>query len=366
MAEPFKNLLNTETIDWLGAQIQQAWPDFDHATFSERALGPLDALELKARVAHVSTALHAALPSDWPTALDILLCSMPPVLPSEQDVGKSLRLWPVLHLVQTAGLHDPERSVPALREMTQRFTAEFAVRPFLIEHPELTWSLLDSWTSDPSVHVRRWVSEGTRPRLPWGIQLRESVRDPSRGLALIERLIDDPELYVRRSVANHLNDVSKDHPELTVRTARRWLSAEPHRQRLVTHGLRTLLKRGDPDALDVLGFGAPKAVLTALSVTPTPIGLGATGRIEATIEATASQEWMVDWVVCAPRANGSLGRRVLKGCKRSVSAGDTVTVSQILSLKPVTTRVQRPGAWQIEVQVNGVVLGTCPLEVHSE
>ena len=365
MPEPFKNLLSPPQVHWLAEQILAAWPAFDAHTFEQKATAPLEALELKARVAHIAATLGQALPSDWSTTLDILLRALPEPLPSDTDVGKSFRLWPMLHLVQTAGLHDPERSVPALKEMTKRFTAEFAVRPFLIEHPELTWSLLESYTRDPDLHMRRWLSEGTRPRLPWGIQLRDSVADPSRGLALIEALIDDPELYVRRSVSNHLNDVSKDHPELTVTTARRWAEAVPHRKRLVSHGLRTLVKRGDSGALDILGFGAPEASLESLWVEPAPLALGERGRLHATLRADTTQAWMVDWVVYAPRANQTLGRRVLKGSKREVHAGEEVNVSQVLSLAPVTTRVQRPGTWRIGIQVNGVELGTCTLEVRD-
>ena len=130
-------------------------------------------------------------------------------------------VWPLTDWVARCGLHQPDRALDALHAMTQRFTAEWAVRPFIERHPERTWARLAAWCEDPSAHVRRLASEGSRPRLPWGRQLQGLIRDPAPTLPLLARLQDDPSAYVRRSVANHLNDISRDHPEQLLR----WLQA---------------------------------------------------------------------------------------------------------------------------------------------
>ena len=158
----------------------------------------------------------------------------------------------------------------AQHELTQRFTAEFSIRPFIERHPEATLARLAQWTQDPSPHVRRLVSEGTRPRLPWASRLRDFQRDPAPVLALLERLKDDPELYVRRSVANNLNDIGKDHPDLLADVARRWLqNASPERRWIVRHALRSAIKRAEPGALSALGYGAaPTLAIERVRIEP--------------------------------------------------------------------------------------------------
>lgn len=367
MAEPFKHLIDADSIADHAARLSAIDPDFPAAAFIEEATEGLDDLELKARVAHVAEALRQALPEDWPTALGQLVDSLPPALAEAEGVSGLMHLWPVLHCVGVYGLDHPERSLDALPALTRRFSAEFTIRPFLRRHPELTWGRIHDWVDHLDVHVRRLCSEGTRPRLPWGGVLRDAVADPSRGLAVLERLVDDPERYVQTSVANHLNDVSKDHPERAVQVAEGWLS-EPTEARewVVRRGLRTLVKKGHPDALALLGFGPPRASLEALVVQPDPLAIGSVGKIRASLRAEVDQRWLVDWVVRAPRADGSLSERVVKGTQRQVRAGEIVEVTGRLSLKPVTTRVTRPGRWRAAVQVNGEILGEVDFEVVGE
>jgi len=362
--EPFKNFIDARAIQELGASVSAAHPAFDLDAFVQQASDGLHALELKARVAHVSRALRDHLPDDWPHALDVLLRALPQPLPDTTDLKQGFGLWPVLHCVQVFGLQHPEQSLDALPAMTRRYTADFALRPYLTQHPELAWERVDSWVDDPDVHVRRLCSEGTRPRLPWGMRLRESVRDPSRGLAVLDRLVDDDEPYVRTSVGNHLNDVSKDHPERAVQVARTWLERpSPGRRWIVRRGLRTLVKKGDAAALELLGYGPPRGQLQDLHAHPEPARIGQHTQLAATLLPDVDQRWLIDWIIRAPRADGSLGHRVLKGKKLSVRAGQPTTLTQRLSLKPVTTRVTRPGRWEVAVQVNGQVLGEVGLEV---
>lgn len=367
MAEPFKNLIHAGSIREIGLRLQANEPGFDLDGFVGEATSGLEALELKARVAHVASVLRAHLAEDWPTALGQLLASLPPPLPDAEEVSSGFGLWPVLHAVQVYGLEHPQASLDALPEMTRRFSAEFTIRPYIAEVPDLAWPRIRAWMVHEDVHVRRLCSEGTRPRLPWGMRLRDSVRDPSAGLEVLDALVDDPELYVRRSVANHLNDISKDHPERAVDTARRWLERPTaHRRWVVKHALRGLVKAGHPGALDVLGFGPAQAAFQRLNATPDPAEIGASTRLVACLTPRVDQRWLVDFIVRAPRADGSLGHRIVKGKTCEVQAGEAVEVSQKLSLKRVTTRVTRPGRWGLAVQVNGQVLGETTFEVVGE
>ncbi len=207
MAEPFKERVNAEAVERIATRVAAAWPAFPAGAFVAAVVPKLADLELKDRVALVADALADRLPTPFPEALRVLVAALPDAPNGAVDVGGGMWVWPVLTVVERRGAGEPEASLSALREMTSRFSAEFAVRPILVAHPELAYATLAEWVGDPNVHVRRLVSEGSRPRLPWGQRLPAAVSDPTRGLALIERLVDDPEPYVRRSVANHLGDV---------------------------------------------------------------------------------------------------------------------------------------------------------------
>lgn len=237
--------------------ISRAFPAFDQDSFLSESLDGYEDLELLPRGWKIAHALRRHLPSDYVVAAEVLVESLGRKLGKTADFGMQPFLYlPHVFLVSAYGLDHFEVSLRAQYELTQRFSAEFSIRPFLERYPEATMARLKTWARDPSPHVRRLVSEGTRPRLPWAPRLREFQKDPRPVLALLELLKDDAELYVRRSVANNLNDIGKDHPELLVETARRWMSdASDERRWLVGHALRSAVKRGEPGALAVMGFG---------------------------------------------------------------------------------------------------------------
>jgi 3-methyladenine DNA glycosylase AlkC len=260
VAEPFKNLIDAAVVRAAGHHLARVWRRFDRARFEAAALDGLQQLELKARAEHIGRAFAAVLPADFAAAADVLEASLAPPR-DDTDLG-ALRtgddglagwvLWPMTDFVARAGIDQPERALAALHAMTQRWTAEYALRPFLLRHPERTFATLQRWCDDPSAHVRRLVSEGSRPRLPWGVQLKPLIADPTPTLPLLERLQDDASDYVRRSVANHLNDIAKDHPAVVVAWLERWLpGAGPARQALLRHAARCARSawvRGSPVA----------------------------------------------------------------------------------------------------------------------
>src|ERR671915_514619 len=317
MAEPLKNSYGPDVPRRIGAMIAAVDPAFPVGAFLAEALDGYEALELTPRARHIAHALARRLPQDYERAIEILVASLGPKLDSPELTGMDVFVYlPHVFFVAERGGDHFEASMRAQYELTQRFTAEFSIRVFLERYPEATLARLREWARDPSVHVRRLVSEGTRPRLPWAPRLRSFQEDPRPVLELLELLKDDPELYVRRSVANNLNDIGKDNPAALVETCRRWLDgASAERGWLVRHALRSAVKRGDPEALALLGYGEDAAVAVRdVRAEPAvaPIGGSVTFSVELANESAAAQRLLVDLRVHFVKANGRTSPKVLK------------------------------------------------------
>jgi 3-methyladenine DNA glycosylase AlkC len=372
MAATLKSQLGAGVVRRLGAAISGAWPAFPAAAFERDALHGLASLELLARGGHIAGALRAHLPADVGEALGILGRALGPVLPEEGLDGAGMSPFaylPIVFFVRDHGLAAYDAAMSLQHALTQRFTAEWSIRPFLDAEPERTLAILRRWAGDPSPHVRRLVSEGTRPRLPWAPRLRRFVDDPRPALALLELLRDDPSSYVRRSVANHLNDVGKDHPALLVETARRWLrGAGPERRRLVAHALRSLARRGDRDALALLGHGAaPRVLVRDVRVAPARVAIGGEVRFEATVEsrADAPQALAVNLAVHYVKARGDARPKRFKLRPLALPPGGAVRVARTLSLAQRSTRRHHPGVHRLELVLNGVAHDAGAFELVS-
>lgn len=356
MPEPFKQWFRPEVAEQIGARFAAADPLFDRDAYRRRALPTLESLELKDRVRLLSEALRGALPAAWPDALERVLAVMDPPLPDAQEVSGPVWHWPLLQLVEDHGLEHPERSLPALAELTRRFSAEFAVRPYLERHPALTWAFLGRLAAEGDVHQRRLASEGSRPRLPWGRRVRSLLEDPSPGLELIHMLRDDPEPYVRRSVANHLNDVAKDHAPRVLALCAGWLhEAPPTRQRLVRHALRHLVRQGHPQALALLGASPTPAELHTFTLSPATAQVGGALSLEATVHnpSEAPLRLVLDYAVLYRGARGTLRPKVFKWAVLDLAPGQTRTLRRAHSLREVTTRRTYPGEQALELRLNG-------------
>ena len=352
----FKHLINAEKIAILAERLAGVIPDFDRAAFEARANDGLEGMELKARVAWVADAMHPHLDPDVPTAMGQLLASMGPPLTSDKDVTGSIMDWPLLHWVQEHGVEHPEHSLPTLREMTRRFSAEFAVRPLLNHDLQGTIDVLLGWLDHPDLHVRRWLSEGTRPRLPWGGNIRALQQDPRPALPILEALVQDPEEYVRRSVANHLNDISKDHPDLAVEIAGRWWNPDNKQTvKLVKHALRGLIKAGHPGALAILGYGPPKGLELTLHLEPTTVAIGSKFAIHVALTNTSDTELalLLDYAVHYRRKSPGLSRKVFKWTERRLAPGQTLELTKNQAMKHVSIRRLFPGEHRVEILANG-------------
>lgn len=357
MAEPLKNHYGPEIPARIGTMIAAVYPAFDRKAFLRDALDGYQALELMPRGRHLARTLRRHLPAAYPKAIAILLASIePPGTPRGSDLGTFIYM-PHTFFVAEYGLDHFELSLQAQYELTQRFTAEFSIRLFLERHPEATLARLRIWATDPSEHVRRLVSEGTRPRLPWAPRLRGFQRDPGPVLELLELLKDDPELYVRRSVANNLNDIGKDHPELLAQVARRWLKgASPERAWVVRHALRSAVKRGEPGALAALGFGATAQVaVSQVRISPRRAPIGSAVMLSFTLTNTSprQQRVLVDFQVHFVKAGGKTNPKVFKLKVVELAPGERVDLSKKISLAEMSTRRHHSGRHRVELLLNG-------------
>lgn len=358
MAEPLKNRFGPQVPRRIAAMIADVFPAFPAKEFVRDALAGYEPLDLMARARHISGALHTHLPQDFAHAADILVRSLGPVLSVSASNGMAPFLYlPHVFYVADHGLDHFEEAMRAQYELTQRFTAEFSIRSYLERSPEKTLARLREWTADPSEHVRRLVSEGTRPRLPWARRLRQFQLDPRPVIELLELLKDDPQLYVRRSVANNLNDIGKDHPEILFATTRRWLEgADANRRWIVTHALRSSVKRGESGALEVLGYGAPARVeLRRISITPkvARIGGSITLDFEVSNPSRRVQEILVDFRVHFVKAGGRSRPKTFKISRLTLAAGESARLTRKVSLAEMTTRKHYPGRHMVDALVNG-------------
>ena len=339
--------------------IARVEPRFPVEAFLAEALDGFEDLELTPRARHLADALASQLPADDERAVDILTRSLGPPIEADELTGIDAFLYlPHVFFVAEHGLGHWEASMRAQYELTQRFTAEYSIRAFIDHEPGRTLDRLREWTTDPSPHVRRLVSEGTRPRLPWAPRLARFIDDPAPVVELLERLKDDPALYVRRSVANNLNDIGKDHPVVLVATCRRWsANATDDRRWVIRHALRTAVKRGDRDALASLGFSDPDAAaLSRFEVDSPRPRIGDSVRVSFSLRNSSDRTaaFNAHLRVHFVKANGRTSPKVFKVREVELDPDEEVTLSKSISLQQRTTRTHHAGVHAVEVIVNGL------------
>jgi len=361
-----KDFINAELVAQIAGRIAAVHPPFAAAAFTAAVVADLDKLELKARHRLIAAKLREFLPADYPAALRILLAMLTRESDEPRGKGAGLRLMAIPAFVEVYGVDFPRESLEAMPVITRVSSCEFAIRPFLVAHPQATLARLQLWTAHDDENLRRLASEGSRPRLPWAPPLRQFIADPSPTLSLLERLKDDPSLYVRRSAANHLNDISKDHPERVLERMAAWKKgASAERLWLISHALRTLVKRGDARALAILGYGEANVELLGLELEPALLQFGS--QLEFSFEllnrGRAEANLMIDFVMRFRKANGKTAPKVFKLKQARLAAGETLLIKKKLAIKPLSTRRYYPGRQRLEIQVNGRVLGGADFEL---
>lgn len=371
MAGTLKSFFSPALVRRLAAEVARVHPGFDSTAFVRGASVGLAKLELLDRGKQISRALAKRLPANFPDAIEVLLRSLGPEHASDELIGAGMApffYYPHLQFVAEHGLQHFDVSMRAQYELTKRFSAEGSIRPFIASEPERTMAVLERWTRDANAHVRRLASEGTRLRLPWAMRVAWLDEHPERVIDLLERLKDDPNTMVRRSVANNLNDLGKVHPELLVRTCAAWLKqASPERRALVEHALRSAVKRGEPGALKLLGYGKRAAVrVEDVHFEPWRVAIGKRVVMTFALRSTAreTQELLVDVAVHFVKANGRSAPKVFKLKRVALPPRARVELRASFSLAVHTTRTPRPGRHVVDVIVNGTVMNAGSFEVR--
>lgn len=362
-----RELINMEAVAVLAERIYQVFPHFDKKTFVQEVGQELSQLSIGDRSQLIKRKLHLFLPKEYPLAVEILIKSLMPV-PNHENPGAShFILWPLTMYVSDYGKEHLELSMQALYEMTKRFTSEFGIRALLDRHPVESWHYLEKWTKDKNAAVRRLVSEGTRPRLPWAGRLKTFGKDRKRMLSLLESLALDENEVVRRSVANHLNDIAKEDPEMVVNTLAQWQKNNPALSiKLIKHALRSLVKEGDPKALALLGISHGVVPdVKSFEIKKSVIRLGEHLEMETELEfgTTEVKDHVVDYIVHYLKSNGSHQPKVFKWKNIQLTDTHSFVLKKKHLLQHFTTRVHYPGKHFVALQINGVELGKLEFEL---
>lgn len=362
MADKFSlkdHLFNAETIGRLAGEYAAGLPDFDAVRFQAEALSGFAERELMARMEWMADCLEGQLADDFPTMANQLEAALParldPAL-TDDDFGHFIHALPGILAVRH-GLEDHrERALDLLYEATQRFSMEFYIRPFLNRWPDETLARMAAWAGDENYHVRRLVSEGTRPKLPWA---KAVTLTSDQTVPLLKKLHSDPTRYVTRSVCNHLNDIAKKQPDLVIDLLEGWANAKDQDSKelewMTRHGLRTLVKQGHSGALALLGYRGDVAVEATLVLSQDAYAIGDVLEMGCTLQAPNTLPVLIDYRIIFARPGGKSGEKVFKLKVGQIAAGKPLRLSKKHRLKgDATTFKLYPGAHQIILQVNGV------------
>lgn len=351
--QPFqlKNIYNRPFFEEFAPKIKAVYPAFDTTQFLALIFDEhWEALALKQRTRHIATALRQTLPKEYRAALGVL-----------SAVGEKLEnrfeymFFP--DFVAVYGLEDYEASIPALALFTQLCSSEFAVRPFIVQYPQKMMTQMMAWAKAPNHHVRRLASEGCRPRLPWGMALKAFKKDPTPILPILEVLKNDPSNYVRRSVANNLNDIAKDHPDIVLKTAKRWKGKSKEVDWVVKHACRTLLKKGNTTALLLFGFGHPQHIeIKDLAIKDSKINIGNSTQFSFTLinHAEEAVKTRLEYGIDFMKANGKQSRKIFQITENTYDSKANITFTRKQHFRNLTTRKHYAGQHHLAIIVNGI------------
>lgn len=349
MAERLKEMFNAVYFARLAKEAEAVYPPFKRATFLKEAQQGNEARELNARMRHASITLRTHLPTDFRKAVKVLK-DLAPRMPK----GYTALLYP--DFVGQFGQEDPTFSLDALKYFTSFGSSEFAVREFIRRDVKGTLKVMRTWAEDENEHVRRLASEGSRPRLPWSFRLDAVLKDPKLTTPILERLRADDSLYVRKSVANHLNDFSKDHPAYMVDVLRSWDLKHPHTAWIAKHASRTLIKAGDPAALALFAFDTKvKVRVEDLTLSSKRIMLGDALEFSFTVisEAARAQQLIIDYAIHYRKASGGTSKKVFKLKEVELGPRASHRFTKRQRIVDFSTRKHYPGEHVVEILVNG-------------
>ena len=362
-----KDGLGPLAIKRIEIALLKVYPRFDATNFVSDANKGLDDLELKNRVTHIIKILNKYLPRDFEKTAKILnkipLVWDKKIQKNELEATFKYAAWPIIDYVSVYGLDSPTSSLKVLEKLTCLFSAEFAIRVFVVKHQNITFKVMMSWVEHKDEHVRRLVSEGLRPRLPWGLQLKSFIENPKPILPFLEALKLDASLYVRRSVANNLNDITKDHPLVALEMCESWKSAKnkfnisqkENINWLVQHAMRSLIKSGNPRVFPLLGYtNSPKIKIEDLGLTNKNIKIGGELTFSFILISEKKQSCVVDYVIYFKGSKEEKRKKVFKLKNTDLIKNQILRLEKRHSFKKISTRRYYPGEHLLAIHVNGI------------
>jgi 3-methyladenine DNA glycosylase AlkC len=364
------SLFNKKKVVQIASEIKAVYPEFEDKIFVKKIVTKFPELELMERVYWMRDCLKEFLPEDYQAAVKVLLESLPPPSDptlSDGDFG-SFIYSPYSYFVAEYGCEKNNLlfSLKALRQMTTRFSVEGPIRFFINKFPRETMAELSKWARDSHYHVRRLSSEGTRPSLPWAKKIGIPYEDATE---ILNALHSDKTRFVTRSVANHMNDISKIDADLVVKMLKVWRKLGRQEAKeldyITRHSLRTLVKEGNEGALQLLGFFAKEIKVSNFEIKKPKVKIGESVEFSFEIVSTSnkSQQLMIDYVLHFQKASGELSPKTHKISKKIISSKEKISIQKKHPLKIMTTRKLYPGVHKIELQINGKKFGSKSFEL---
>ena len=343
-------VFDTTWLEELVIALQKQGVDFDVAGFRKQVFSEVwDELVLKQRIRHIVICLSEVLPEEYSDALPILETI------AKDFSGLSHLVFP--YFIELHGLERPVESLPALARLTLGSSSEFAVRPFIESNQSAVLNLMLQWTQHPNAHIRRLASEGCRPRLPWGRALVALKINPEPLRPILDALRTDNSLYVRKSVANNLNDISKDHPEWVLDWCIQRHGQSVETDWIIKHGLRTLLKQGDVKALSLIGYKNPNGVSVENWTVASEVVIGQKigFQLSLNLENFIGQKVRLEYAISFVRKQKIPYRKLFK-ISEFFAITAVKSINKHHDFKPISTRTYYPGKHKVELLVNGVVM----------
>lgn len=368
MAEPLKYVYNRQFLEIFTKAVAQVVPEFPEKKYLEGVFSDdWETMELKERMRRLATTLHTFLTNDYEQNASQLVA----IVKQLQENGVKENSFEYMFLpdyIEVYGLEHYEASVRAIEDITQFTSCEFAVRPFILRYQDAMINQLTKWAQHKHHMVRRLASEGSRPRLPWAIAIPAFKKDPSHVMPILERLKGDQSETVRRSVANNLNDIAKDSPELVISVAKKWKGKSKEIDWVVKHGCRTLLKQGHPEIMPLFGFSSTRDIdIKHLNIQTPVVVIG--DDLNFSFDLVNQQEKplliRLEYGIYFMKANGSLSRKVFKISEKEYDGSSVSAITRHQSFKVITTRKLYPGKHQVSIIVNGVEMDKADFELQE-
>jgi 3-methyladenine DNA glycosylase AlkC len=356
MSNLLKDIYSPSFYQQLCNSLEQTLTDFDRGQFISRIFSPdFASMELKQRMSHTIETIALYLPQQFDQAAG-LICKLIENLKQAGVEEQSFEYMFLPEFIENRGLDEFETSVKALETITQYTSCEFAVRPFINRHGQEMIEQMTSWSHHENKWVRRLATEGSRPRLPWAMALPALKKDPLPLIPILENLKQDPSETVRRSVANNLNDISKDNPEFVLARVKIWQGQSTETDALIKHACRTLLKQGEPRVMALFGYDPKGIEISDLTLLTPEVEYGNQLRFSFHIfnNTKAARKTRIEYAIYHLKKNGELSPKVFKISEREIEAGEQIEIERKHSIRPITTRRYYAGRHQVAVIINGV------------